>query len=150
MVGGRFDGDHQILPSFGDQPWGEQILEQLGIAGDRLDQVPLLSARASWTRPAGRPRAPATTLRLADSAWSGCLAASTTRWPHAARELGVRVHVGKPLAPDRADVIATGLRRVDGLAVEEMFRTDAEDRVDVLLDEDLAPGGYAYLFISRG
>ena len=66
------------------------------------------------------------------------------------RQLGVKIRVGRPLALDRADVIATGLRRVDGLAVEQMFRTEAADRVDVLLDEDLAPGGYAYLFISGG
>lgn len=149
VIGGRFDGDHQILPSFGDQPWGEQILEQLGIAGDRLDQVPL--CRARFMDESGRAVEGSSAQPFAWLIRRGPDAGSLDyAMAERCAELGVRVHVGRPLAPDRADVIATGLRRVDGLAVEEMFRTDAEDRVDVLLDEELAPGGYAYLFISRG
>ena len=149
VIGGRFDGDHQILPAFGDKPWGEHILADLGIDESTLDWVPLHGARF-----------------LDDS---GRVAEGTSKHPFAwlirrgpdegtldfamarrARELGVRVHTGQPLAPDRADVVATGLRRVDGLAVEEMFRTAADNRIDVILDEDLAPGGYAYLFIHQG
>jgi len=149
VVGGRFDGDHQILPSFGDRPWGEQILADFQIKDSDLDRVPLHAAR--FLDDAGR---------VAEGRSAEPFAWLIRRGPmpgtfdyamaERARALGVRIHTGKPLAPDRADVIATGLRRVDGLAVEEMFATDSDDRIDVLLDEDLAPGGYAYLFISKG
>jgi flavin-dependent dehydrogenase len=149
VVGGRFDGDHQILPSFGDRPWGEQILDQLGIGTQDLDQVPLRSAR--FVDETGRVAQGSSEQPFA---WLVRRGPDRGSLDHAmanrCRALGVQLHVGRPLAPDRADVVATGLRRVDGLAVEEMFETDAEDRTDVLLDENLAPGGYAYLFVSRG
>lgn len=149
VVGGRFDGDHQILPSFGDRPWCEQILDSLGIGDDLIDQVPLRTAR--FLDDTGRV---ATGTSENAFAWLVRRGPDPGSLDHAmaerCRQLGVTIHVGRPLPLDRADVIATGLRRVDGLAVEEMFRTSAEDRTDVLLDEDLAPGGYAYLFISRG
>jgi hypothetical protein len=149
VIGGRFDGDHQILPSFGDRPWCEQILDSLGIGDDLIDQVPLHGAR--FLDEAGRVAIGSSEKPFA---WLVRRGPDTGSLDHAmaerCRALGVRICVGKPLALDRADVIATGLRRVDGLAIEEMFQTDAEDRIDVLLDEELAPGGYAYLFISRG
>jgi flavin-dependent dehydrogenase len=149
VIGGRFDGDHQILPSFGDRPWCEQILESLGIGDDLIDQVPLRQAR--FLDDAGRVASGRSEQPFAWLVRRGpCEGSLDQAMAARCRELGVRIHVGKPLALDRADVIATGLRRVDGLAVEQMFRTRADDRIDVLLDEDLAPGGYAYLFISRG
>lgn len=149
VIGARFDGDHQVLPSFGDQPWGDALLSELGVDPASLEHVPL--HRARFLDESGR---------IAEGNSERPFAWLIRRGPepgtldHAlaarARELGVRIHTGRPLALDRADVVATGLRRVDGLAVEEMFTTAAEDRVDVLLDEDLAPGGYAYLFIHAG
>ena len=110
VIGGRFDGDHQILPAFGDKPWGEHIIADLGIDPSTLDWVPLHGARF-----------------LDDS---GHVARGTSKQPFAwlirrgpdegtldfamaqrARDLGVRVHTGQPRAPDRANVVATGLRR---------------------------------------
>lgn len=149
VVGGRFDGDHQILPAFGDQPWGERILENLGIAGDGIQCEPLRAARfldETGRVAEGHSEQPFAWLVRRGPDPGSLDVAMADR----ARTLGARIHVGRPLALDRADVIATGLRRVDGLAVEEMFHTDCEDRVDVLLDEQLAPGGYAYLFVHRG
>lgn len=148
-VGARFDGDHQVLPGFGDDPRGPELLEDLGISSDSLEWRPLRQAR--FLDGDGR---------VANGESAEPFAYLVRRGPepgtldHAmaerARELGVGIVTDRVLAPDNADVIATGLRRVDGLAVERMFRTDAPDRADVLLDEELAPGGYAYLFVYRG
>lgn len=149
VIGGRFDGDHQILPAFGDQPWGEKILDDLGIPTGSLECQPLRAARFldDCGRVAqGRSERPFAWLVRRGPDPGSLDAAMAER----ARQLGARIHTGRPLALDRAHVIATGLRRVDGLAVEEMFRTGSADRVDVLLDEELAPGGYAYLFVNRG
>jgi flavin-dependent dehydrogenase len=149
VVGGRFDGDHQILPAFGDAPWGDAILVELGISESALEFVPLHSARffdGTRRSAVGHSERP--------FAWLVRRGPQSGTLDHAmaarARELGVKIHTGHPLRPDHANVVATGLRRVDGLAIEEMFQTEAEDRVDVLLDESLAPGGYAYLFVRGG
>jgi flavin-dependent dehydrogenase len=149
VIGGRFDGDHQILPSFGDPPWADQLLAELGVTHDGLECRPLRSARFlddSGRVAHGHSESPFAWL-VRRGPEPGSLDAAMAR---RAEDLGVRIHTGQPLALDRADVIATGLRRVDGLAVEEMFQTSCEDRTDVLLDEQLAPGGYAYLFVSHG
>jgi len=146
-VGGRFDGDHQILPVFGDEPQGPALLETLAVDG--LSVTPLSRARfldADGHVVEARSREPYALL-IRRGPEPGTL---DTALAERARRLGVTIHTGRALGDGRADVLATGLRRVDGLAIERMFRTNADDRVDVLLDEELAPGGYAYLFVDRG
>jgi flavin-dependent dehydrogenase len=67
-----------------------------------------------------------------------------------ARGLGVAIHFNKRLAPEEADIVATGPGPADGIAKEIAFRTGSEDRIDVIFDPDLAPGGYAYFFVLDG
>lgn len=148
-VGGRFDGDHQILPDFGASPRGLELLTRLGIDPASLSCVPLRVAR--FLDGAGRCVEAGSAQPYA---WLVRRGSNPGTLDHAlaerARALGARIHCGAALAPERADVLATGLRRVDGLAIERMFATHAADRVDVLLDEELAPAGYAYLFVHAG
>lgn len=148
-IGGRFDGDHQILPDFGPPPRGVGLLEMLGIEPADLECVPLRAARfldAHGRVAQAHSREP--------YAWLVRRGPGPRTLDHAlaarARDLGVRLLCGEVLAPEEADVVAIGMRRVDGLALERMFATPAPDRVDVLLDERLAPGGYAYLFVHAG
>lgn len=148
-VGDRFDGDHQILPDFGAEPRGIGLLEGLGVDPSHLQCVPLREAR--FLDGQGRH----VDARSAEPfAWLVRRGSRPGTLDHAlasrARALGVQIHCGAALPVERADVLATGLRRVDGLALERMFTTSASDRIDVLLDERLAPGGYAYLFVHAG
>jgi flavin-dependent dehydrogenase len=125
------------------------LLEGLGIGRDTLTCVPLREARFLDARGHGveaRSEEPYAWLVRRGSA-PGTLDQALAR---KARDLGVRIRCGEALAPEHADVLATGMRRVDGLAIERMFATASPDRVDVLLDEELAPGGYAYLFVHEG
>jgi len=64
--------------------------------------------------------------------------------------LGARIHFGRRLAVEEADVVATGPGPADGIAKEIAFRTTSPDRIDVVFDPDLAPGGYAYFFALAG
>lgn len=148
-VGGRFDGDHQILPAFGESPQALELLDMLGIAPGDLECVPLHDARFveldGGVHPA-RSRLPYAYLVRRGPAEGTLDHALAER----ARELGVRLLPGRALARERATVLATGPAGVDGLALERMFRTGAADRADVLLDSGLAPGGYAYLFVRGG
>lgn len=68
----------------------------------------------------------------------------------AARAAGADVRFGSRLAPGEAHVRATGPRRVNGIGKEVTFKTPLSDRMTVILDPQLAPGGYAYLFIVDG
>ncbi len=67
-----------------------------------------------------------------------------------AREHGAKVIFNSRLAPEQADVVATGPAAPDGLAREMTWKTDEPERVDVYFNHLLAPGGYAYLFILDG
>lgn len=61
---------------------------------------------------------------------------------------GVDIHYGTraPLA----DIVATGPSQPDGIAREVHFSTDQKTRTWVLFDPKRSPGGYSYLFTSRG
>lgn len=70
-----------------------------------------------------------------------------------AERMGVRVEFNRrigPADPGQADIVATGPAAADGLARETVFRTEARDRVWVLFDQAVSPGGYAYLFVLEG
>jgi flavin-dependent dehydrogenase len=147
-VGARFIGEYQILENYSRR---EDVLEELGKMGIEsnfefypTDWASLYDDRGSRhevtsSQPYGyflrRGSEPGTLDR-------GLLAQ--------ARDLGVEVHFNKRLAPEEADIVATGPGPADGIAKEVAFRTDSPDRIDVIFDPDLAPGGYAYLFALRG
>ena len=71
-----------------------------------------------------------------------------------ARALGVNVIFNSRLAPENADIVATGPASPDGLAREMTWRPAKSDidaeRVDVFFNHHLSPGGYSYLFILDG
>ena len=67
-----------------------------------------------------------------------------------AKALGAEIHYRRKLAPEEADIVATGPGPADGIAKEIAFSTTAPDRIEVVFDPDLAPGGYAYFFVLGG
>ncbi|OGW60115.1 MAG: hypothetical protein A2V83_02950 [Nitrospirae bacterium RBG_16_64_22] len=70
-----------------------------------------------------------------------------------AERMGARVEFNRrigPAEPYQADIVATGPAAADGLARETVFRTAGRDRVWVLFDQAVSPGGYAYLFVLDG
>lgn len=68
-----------------------------------------------------------------------------------ARRAGAEVIFNSPQERESgARVWAAGPRRVDGMGKEVTFQTDLSDRMSVILDSELAPGGYAYLFVAQG
>jgi flavin-dependent dehydrogenase len=67
-----------------------------------------------------------------------------------AKALGAAIHYRRRLAPEEADIVATGPGPADGIAKEIAFRTSAPNRIEVIFDPRLAPGGYAYFFVLSG
>jgi flavin-dependent dehydrogenase len=67
-----------------------------------------------------------------------------------ALKLGVGVVFSSRLAPEDADIVATGPASPDGLAREMTWHTSDPERVEVFFNHHLSPGGYSYLFILDG
>lgn len=65
---------------------------------------------------------------------------------------GVRIRFRETLAAAEADIVATGPRGRRIFAIDRgiVFDTDAPDTVVVLLDDEAAPRGYAYLLVTGG
>lgn len=50
----------------------------------------------------------------------------------------------------RHEIIATGPSSAEGIAKEMVFETDAPDQMAIILDNEIAPKGYAYLLVQDG
>lgn len=70
---------------------------------------------------------------------------------HQALALGVEVRFGSRLATPRGPaILATGPRQADVVAAGFQFETAMRDGFWLILDEELAPRGYAYLLVMGG
>lgn len=68
-----------------------------------------------------------------------------------AQGLGVEVRFGsRATSIDGPGVLATGPKAADAIAVGYHFETDMSDGFRLVLDDDLAPRGYAYLLVMGG
>jgi len=146
--GARFIGEWQVLENYSRQEDAFDELRAMGIEPD-FDHVPAHWAdlvddrdnkrRVTSDQPYGyflkRGDEPGTLDRA--------LAAQAT-------SLGAVIHYEKKIAPGDADIVATGPGPADGIAKEIAFRTSVSDRVEVIFDPELAPGGYAYFFVLDG
>ena len=147
-VGTRFIGDLQIIESSSERESVPAFLDRIGIA------------RNFYFRPADwatfyDARDNARTIRSGEPyGWfirRGAEEQTLDRGLLAqARELGVNVVFNSRLAPEHADIVATGPASPDGLAREMTWRTSDAERIDVVFNHHLSPGGYSYLFILDG
>ncbi len=67
-----------------------------------------------------------------------------------ALDSGVRIEFNTTVPLGDGDVIATGPRRSDMFAVGIVFDTNIDDTAVIVLDNDIAPKGYAYLLTADG
>lgn len=147
-VGARFIGEYQILENYSRKEDVLVELQQMGLAVDfelrPVREAALYDDRAVRRQVASREPYGYFIRRGRDS---GTLDRGLET---EARNSGVRIHFGERLAPEEADIVATGPGPADGIAKEIAFRTEASDRIEVIFDPGLAPAGYAYCFILEG
>ncbi len=147
-VGARFIGEYQILENYSRKEDVLGELAELGIEAN-FDHIQVQEATLYDDRKTGRKvrsREPYGFFLRRGSA-SGTLDRALEAQ---ARDLGATIHFGEHVAPEEADIIATGPGPADGIAKQIVFHTGSSDRVDVIFDPELAPGGYAYCFILKG
>ena len=66
-----------------------------------------------------------------------------------ALEAGVKLKFNTAISIEDADIIASGPRGVTAIVGGMTFETDDADGAYVIFNDELAPGGYAYLLISN-
>jgi flavin-dependent dehydrogenase len=147
-VGARFIGEYQILESYSREADARDELADMGI------DVNFELRPAHWARlfdDRGKVSSVSSERPYGYFLRRGTEEGTLDRGLEAqARGLGVVIHFGKKLAPEDADVVATGPGPADGIAKQIAFRTGSPDRIEVIFDPELAPGGYAYFFVLDG
>lgn len=147
-VGQRFHSDFQGLENWSDE---RDVLDELADAGIQatFDHHAVLRGTVYDSRgkryPVQSQKPMFYTVRR--GAQEGCLDQGLLRQATAA---GVDVRFGdRAGATQGATVLAIGPRRADAIAVGYVFETDLADGAWLILDNRLAPLGYAYLLIHR-
>ena len=68
-----------------------------------------------------------------------------------ALDLGARIELGSSVdSLLEGGIVATGPKSADAIAVGVLFETDAPDQAAAIIDDELAPGGYAYRLVHDG
>ncbi len=147
-VGARFIGEWQILESYSLREDALTELRSMGIE-PTFEHVPATWAHLLDDR--GRKIGVKSRAPYGYFLRRGVEEGTLDRALEAqAKSLGATIHFGRKLAPEEADIVATGPGPADGLAKEIAFRTTTRDRIEVVFDPALAPGGYAYFFVLGG
>jgi flavin-dependent dehydrogenase len=147
-VGARFIGEWQVLENYSRRVDALEELVSMGI-DPTFEYQPAKWADLFDDRDRGRrvesSKPYGYFVRRGDE--EGTLDRALAR---TAEGLGARILFGRNLEPEQADIVATGPGPADGIAKEIAFRTSSPDRVEVIFDPELAPGGYAYFFVLSG
>ncbi len=64
-----------------------------------------------------------------------------------AEKSGVKIIYNENINTEKADIIAVGANSAAGIAKEIVFDTDSDDTFKVILDNNIAPKGFTYLFV---
>lgn len=69
-----------------------------------------------------------------------------------ALEAGVRIYFGETIPEEEVRIVATGpiMDKVAGIAKGITFKTNAEDTITAIFDDNAAFKGYSYLIITKG
>ncbi len=148
-VGHRFDGDFQGLENWSTKQDALDLLQEIGITTE-FAMLPCARGYAfdAWGERyemAGRK-----TFFYMVERGPGPRTLDTALLEQA-RALGVEVRFNSRLDYlDGPGILAAGPKAADAIAVGYHFETAMEDGFWVILDDELAPQGYAYLLVMNG
>jgi flavin-dependent dehydrogenase len=146
-VGRRFNEDFQALENWTSSEDILDTLRRIGIHTDfycrPIHRVTSFGPRSATVVNCAQPIA----YLIRRGGMSGSLDASLKQQ---ALDHGVRLRFGSCLKETDADIVATGPQRARAVAVGIVFETNAREHAAVLLDDAVAPKGYAYLLTADG
>lgn len=146
-VGNRFHGDLQGLESWSSEDDALDILRTMGVRPEFFHH-PITVADAYGPRThAHFGSSNALFYLLKRGSEPDSLDSALKRQ---ALSLGVEIEFNSRVEPGRGDIVATGPRRADVVAVGIVFDTEMPDTAAVALDDGLAPKGYSYLLAANG
>lgn len=148
-VGHRFAGDFQGLENWSTQQDALDHLRELGITTE-FAKMPCSGGNAfdAWGRRYAVASSKTLFYLLDRGPGPGTL---DTALLEQARGLGVDVRFNSRLDYlEGPGILAAGPKAVDAIAVGYHFETALEDGFWVILDDELAPQGYAYLLVMNG
>lgn len=148
-VGHRFDGDFQGLQSWSTQQDALDLLREIGIT----TEFAMLPCARGYVFDAWGERyevAGSKTLFYLVERGPGPRTLDTALLEQA-RGLGVEVRFNSRLdSLEGPGILAAGPKAADAIAVGYHFETAMENGFWVILDDELAPQGYAYLLVMNG
>lgn len=149
-VGTRFNGELQALDNWSSEEDAAALLAGFGVTSrTRLDPVEAVT----FFGPARRPHTLSGTRPLVYLVERGSGAGTLDRsLKDQAAAAGATFRFGEPVTHSEAArvVVATGPREADARVERVAFETDHPDAALGFLDDHLAPGGYASLFVRGG
>jgi len=148
-VGYRFDGDFQGLENWSAQQDVLDHLRELGITTE-FAKLPCDRGCAfdAWGERYDLSGSKTLFYMVERGAGPGSL---DTALLEQARELGVEVRFNSRLDHlEGTGILAVGPKAADAIAVGYHFETTMQDGFWVILDDELAPQGYAYLLVMNG
>lgn len=148
-VGARFGGDFQGLENWSSR---KDALERLADLGVRLDLAQRPVHEVTFYDAKLRPTVARSRRPLFYLVCRGDLEGSLDRaLLRQAESAGVTVRLGERAGRAvRGDIVATGPRRSDGLALGYIFSTGLPDQARAIVSDEVTQGGYAYLLVWGG
>lgn len=148
-VGARFGGDFQGLENWSSR---KDALERLADLGVRLDFAQRPVHEVTFYDAKLRPTVARSRRPLFYLVCRGDLEGSLDRaLLRQAESAGVTVRLGERAGRAvRGDIVATGPRRSDGLALGYIFSTGLPDQARAIVSDEVTQGGYAYLLVWGG
>lgn len=146
-VGMRFCDDYQALENWTSEENVLDTIRRLGIQPDfycrPITSLSSYGPRSSAHVTFAEPHA----YLIRRGAKPGSLDSALKRQ---ALDLGVDIRFESVLTEVETDIVAIGPRQACAIAAGCVFDTDMREQAAVLLDERLAPKGYAYLLAAEG
>jgi flavin-dependent dehydrogenase len=150
-VGGRFHGDFQGLENWSTE---RDVLDEIRALGIEITFPAIPFRELTCFGPDGRGhvfRSPSSRPFYYLVRRGPGPDTLDTALKQQALAAGAEIRFGESLPrPPAGSVVAWGPRRADALAVGYLFETDLPDSAFALLDDRLAPRGYAYLLVQGG
>ena len=148
-VGHRFHGDFQGLENWSSEEDAVVLLERVGIQINYTCQLynELTVFDANLNKRIIRSQRPLFYL-VQRGGWPGCLDYGLMEQ---ASRSGIEIVFNKRVDKlESGGIIGIGPRAADAIAKGIIFNTTMEDTAAAILDDKLAPKGYAYLLIYKG